>query len=200
MNPPVAQFCMRCGAALTLDATRSASVSAQIDVIQRPTPPPQPEAAEITGPAFASQAPPQAAQIPAPPRAEAIAASYAEAAPWSTSSTLELGEAQGSVTAVLALLCVMVSLLGAFAPFLLALCLVGIALAHGVLGFQPILRLGGTRRAAWLESRRRLRWIPWRGSAAPRDFRLIALVALALGYLWLIAIVLQAALLLRAWL
>jgi hypothetical protein len=147
----------------------------------------------------AQQAAQQAPQLPAPPRVEAIAAPYAEAAAWTTSSTIELGEAQGSITAVLALLCVMVSLLGAFAPVLLALCLIGLALAHGVLGFQPLLRLAGADRATWLESRRWLRWIPWRGSAAPRDFRHIALVALGLGYLWLIAIAFQAALL-RAWL
>jgi Protein kinase domain len=200
MNPPVAQFCMRCGAALTLGATHDAAISAQIDSIQPPTPPPSPEVAEVTGPVLAQPAPQRAPQMPAPPRAEAIAAPYAEAAAWSTSSTVELGEAQGSITAVLALLCVMVSLLGAFAPFLLALCLIGLALAHGVLGFQPLLRLAGAGRATWLESRRWLRWIPWRGSAAPCDFRLIALVALGLGYLWLIAIAFQAALLLRAWL
>jgi hypothetical protein len=101
---------------------------------------------------------------------------------------------------VLALLCIMVSLLGAFAPFLLAFCLVGLMLAHGVLGFSTVLRLAGTQGAAWLESRRWLRWIPWRGSPAPQDFRLIALIALALGYLWLLAIVVQAILLVRAWL
>jgi hypothetical protein len=127
---------------------------------------------------------PQERHIPEPPRAEAVAASYAEAATWSTSSTLELSEAQGSITAVLALLCVMVSLLGAFAPFLLALCLVGLALAHGVLGFTPVLRLVGTRGAAWLETRRWLSWIPWRGRPAPEDFALIALMALALGCPW----------------
>ena len=204
MNPPVAQFCMRCGAALTLDATPgaiqdAAAVSAQMAAIQRLTPPPQPEAAEITGVLFAQPAP-QERYIPEPPRAEAVVAPYAEATGWSTSSTLELGEARGSITSVLALLCVMVSLLGAFAPFLLVLCLVGLALAHGVLGFRPVLWLAGMRGAAWLESRRWLRWIPWRGSPAPQDFRLIALVALALGYLWLLAIAVQVGLLLRAWL
>jgi hypothetical protein len=195
---------MRCGASLTLDATPgaiqdAAAVSARMAAIQRLTPPPQPEAAEETGPVFAQPAP-QESYIPELPRAEAIVAPYAEVAGWSTSATLEPGEAQGSITAVLALLCVMVSLLGAFAPFLLALCLVGLSLAHGVLGFQPILRLVGTQAAAWLESRRWLRWVPWRGSPAPRDFHLIALVALALGYLWLLAIAVQALLFLRAWL
>ena len=204
MNPPVAQFCMRCGASLTLDATPgaiqdAAEASAQIAAMRRLTSPPQPEAAEITGTLFAQPAP-QERHIPEPPRAEAVAASYAEAATWSTSSTLELSEAQGSIAAVLALLCVMVSLLGAFAPFLLALCLVGLALAHGVLGFRAVLRLAGTRGASWLQSRTWLRWIPWRGSPAPQDFRLIALIALALGYLWLLAIVVQGILLLRAWL
>jgi serine/threonine-protein kinase len=206
MNPALAQFCMRCGAPLTMDATpgdmQDSAVAAQIAVIQRPTPPPEFEVAEITSPTYSQQFSPQpvpqpAAPIPTPPKAEAVAATYGEAAAWSTASTAEPGEAQGSIKAVLALLCVMVSLLGAFAPFLLALSLIGLALAHGVLGFQPILRLVGTRGAAWLESRRWLRWISWRGDASPRDFRLIALVALALGYLWLLAIALQAFLILR---
>jgi hypothetical protein len=202
MNPPVAQFCMRCGASLTLNATPgaiqdAAAASAHMAAIQRLTPPPQLDAAEVTGPVFAQPAPHER-HIPEPSRAEGAAVPYVEAAAWSITSTLEPGEAQGSVMAVLALLCVMVSLLGAFASFLLALCLVGLVLAHGVLGFQPILRLAGTRGAAWLESRRWLRWIPWHGATAPRDFHLIALVALALGYLWLLAIAVQVLLLLRA--
>jgi tRNA A-37 threonylcarbamoyl transferase component Bud32 len=201
MNPPIAQFCMRCGAALTLEPTPGAiqddaQASTNIAAIQRPTPRLAPVVADITSPTFQQSAHPQESKRPylsehPAPKAEAVAASYAEAAGWSTSSTLEQSEAQGSITAVLALLCVMVSLLGAFAPFVLALCLVGLALAHGVLGFQPVLRLAGRRGGAWLESRRWLRWIPWRGNSSPRDFRLIALVALALGYLWLAAIAVQ---------
>jgi hypothetical protein len=183
---------MSCGAALTLEA-------AQINAIERPTPPPQLEVAELTSPVLAPPAPQLAAPIPVSSGAEAIAATFGDTALWSAAATLEPGEAQGSIMAVLALLCVMVSLLGAFAPFLLVLCLLGLALAHGVLGCHLILRLAGRRGATWLESRRWLRWIPWRGSPAPRDFHRIALVALALGYLWLIAIALQALLLVGVW-
>jgi hypothetical protein len=183
---------MSCGAALTLD-------TAQINAIQRPPPPPQPEVAEVTSPVIAQLAPQPATSIPASSGAEAIAAPFGDTATWSTAATLEPGEAQGSILAALALLCVMASLLGAFAPFLLALCLVGVALAHRVLGFHLILRLAGRRGAAWLESRRWLRWIPWRGSPAPQDFHRIALVALALGYLWLIASAFRALLLFGVW-
>jgi hypothetical protein len=195
MNPPVAQFCMRCGASLTLDVIPgaiqdTAAASAQMAAIQRMTPPPQPEIAEITNSILAQPAPQQAPSVPTP-SAEVVAASYAEAGTWTAAATLEPGEAQGSITAVLALLCVMVSLLAAFAPFLLVLCLIGLALAHSVLGFRLVTRLAGARGAAWLESRPWLRWIPWRGSPAPKDFLRIALVALALGYIWLVAIAIQ---------
>jgi hypothetical protein len=58
MNPPVAQFCMRCGASLTLDATPgaiqdAAVASAQIAAMRRLTPSAAARAAEITGALFA---------------------------------------------------------------------------------------------------------------------------------------------------
>jgi Protein kinase domain len=210
MNPWMARFCMRCGAALTLDATPdAAAIPDQSGLVQRsqPTPMPTSAVAEAPGTPLATSAPeaearhgdriPPPVHSPAPPRVEVVGVAFGETA-YASASAIAPGEAQASITAVIALLCVTISLLGAFVLPLLGLCLVGLALAHGVLGFRPILQLAGARGAAWLESRAWLRWIPWRGAQTPHDFRVIALVALALGYLWLIAIVLQWLVILRA--
>jgi len=205
MNPANARFCIDCGAALTLNIARNAPEDMTQDggdtsnqnVAAFPiAPPPKPAAAEITGAPFASRAPAVRAQ----PLSRAEVGAAAEMALGETDAygiTMDLGEAQASMAAVLALLCVVVSLLGGFAPVLLPLCLVGLALGHSVLGFRPLLQITGRRGAAWLESRPWLRWLPWRGAQAPRDFRIVAVVALALGYLWLFAVALQWFLILR---
>ncbi len=139
--------------------------------------------------------PPPARAIPTPPHAPALV--YAPgAAPrpavvgQEAPSPIEV-EAAASILALLSLVCVALSLMGAnWAPLLLFV-VVGLGLAHWVIGNPWHAWLAKWPIGETLEQHAWLRWLLWPGMPMPREFKLIALAALIVGYFWLIAIVAQ---------
>jgi hypothetical protein len=105
---------------------------------------------------------------------------------WEEPSQIEV-EAAASILALLSLVCVALSLTGAFWTPLLLLVIVGLGLAHWVIGDPWHAQLGASAVGRALRRQRWLRWLLWPGMPMPREFKLIGLAALIVGYVWLIA-------------
>jgi hypothetical protein len=145
--------------------------------------------------ALARPTPQPARAIPTPPHTPALvyaggAGPQPLARGHEAPSPVEI-EAAGSILALLALVCVALSLTAVIWAPLALFVVVGLLLAHWVVG-NPWHRalteppLGSTlARHVWL------RWLLWPGMSVPRDFKLIALISLVVGYVWLIASVTQ---------
>ncbi len=106
-------------------------------------------------------------------------------------------EAAASVLALLALICVSLSLTGAFLHPMLLFAVAGIALAHWVLGVPWHAQLVTSPLGEQLRQRPGLARMVVPSMPMPQEFRLVALVALVVGYLWLILSVAQLLLSLR---
>jgi hypothetical protein len=203
VSPTEARFCMRCGHALWVEpwqtapvaaiagvarpahspaATPAAGQSAQPAALSRPTlppavawpAPPPPQRSSALGswgrPAAAGQGGPRAAAFAASPalwRTPTAWLTPLDEAPPATPQ-----EAQVCLAAFLAVVCVALSLTAPFSPAMTIFALPGLAL--------------GAWSLAHIDE-----------TAAPREFRWLAIAALALGSLWLLALILHFALALR---
>jgi serine/threonine protein kinase len=201
-HPLSARFCMRCGNSLTPDSGPSAALRGDAPatsvIVQkipaltpRPVSPATPQLVEQTTrvgrptPLLAPASPlgipgqsPALGPIARPMEASKLQGTgrAAMAVPWpgrwQTQPLFEV-QAWASVLALLALVCISLSLTSAFLPWMLVFILPGLALGHWVVGFRVF------------------EWTPWRAMPAPREFRLLAKGALGLGYFWLLIEVLM---------
>jgi hypothetical protein len=212
-SPASARFCMQCGGALTVEspvAQRGGSAPGRGATGTDPQALGSGAAGALRASSGAPLAPgaprmppPPARAIPTPPHAPALV--YASgAAPRAgivgLASGLAVGhaapsplevEAAASILALLSLVCVALSLMGAIWAPLLLFVVVGLGLAHWVIGNPWHAWLASLPIGETLEQHAWLRWLLWPGMPMPREFKLIALAALIVGYFWLIATVAQ---------
>jgi len=177
-SPAEARFCMRCGDSLWAEPWQTAPVAAIARPIPAPAPRPYMPAAlsrptqppALLWPAADGHAGSRAAAYAAQPLRLGYPATWLAALDQAPPATP--GEAQVSLTAVIAAVCVALSLMAPFNPPTAAFVLAGIGLATWSLRHKE-------------------------ASAAPREFRWLALGALALGAVWLLVLLLHLALKLR---
>jgi serine/threonine-protein kinase len=156
-------------------------------------PAPVPAARLVLDDAATAQQPWRA--IPTPPHAPPLVyapsvAPLLRARAWDRPSRREV-EAAASILALLSLVCVALSLTGALWAPLLLFVLLGLALAHWVVGNPWHAALTASPLGDPLAQSAWTRWLLWPGMPLPLEFRLIAFASLGIGYLWLIVSVVQ---------
>ena len=173
-SPAEARFCMRCGDALWAEPWQTAPVAA---VAPRPTPAPRPyvpaalarptQPPALLWPAADERTGAPAAALAAQPLRLGYPATWLAALDQAPPATPQ--EAQVALLAVVAAVCVALGLTAPFNPPMVVFALVGVGLSSWSLSNKEV-------------------------SAAPREFRWLAIGALSLGVFWLLILLLYVAL------